>query len=290
MPCVGGGWEPNGEQGLTQDPHKGSTGEGVPSRWAQAKEGRIAGPAGGEEAESGNWAFDATDFWGNQANAFAERVGLGGWEGDDGVVVVPGHRANGEDGGAVGSEVPDDLTRTEEAGEGKRKGGLKHQPVAPLEGRERLDRLDDPLEEGEGDGKLGSRPADAMEALVATESTFETSTGEACEVETQVDVVGAEGAQVMLGGVEGLARGGEVAKPFEELGAGGWEADSVEAKVTEAESVELGGGTCRALSSAGGKTVPEEGGCVVRDAEAMPKGRGWGWGWATGAGREKSRE
>ncbi|CDW99205.1 hypothetical protein [Sporisorium scitamineum] len=48
-----------------------------------------------------------------------------------------------------------------------------------------------------------------------------------------------KGAKFVLGGMEGVARCGEVGKPLKQLQAGGREADGGEVKVSEAEGAEV---------------------------------------------------
>lgn len=83
------GWEANGGKGAAQDANKGGARERVKACWPQAEEGGRAWTARCEEAEAGNWALDATNLWGNHLDTLAERVGLGGREGDSGMVGGP---------------------------------------------------------------------------------------------------------------------------------------------------------------------------------------------------------
>ncbi|KAJ1022078.1 hypothetical protein NDA18_005312 [Ustilago nuda] len=98
---------------MTEDSNKCRAWEGVHPRWAETKEGHRQGMAREEVVEVGNGALRTTNEWGNNLNVEAERVHLGRWQGDDGVV-----------GGQVDTAHPEDDGRDKAPEEGKGDGKL----------------------------------------------------------------------------------------------------------------------------------------------------------------------
>lgn len=82
---------------------------------------------------------------------------------------------------------------------------MQHKAVTDRDVLEQLQCLDDATEEGKGDGELCTCPPKAVEPLVTSERALKAATAESGQVKAEVNVVGAEGTQLVLGGVEGAA-------------------------------------------------------------------------------------
>ena len=149
----------------------------------------------------GDWAFRAADKRGDDLDAEAEGVRLGRRQGDDGVVGGQFDAANAKDDGWVGAPVPDDLARAQETGKGEGERRLEHGAIARREVAEGIDGSDKAAKEGQRDGELGAGAPSAVDALVAAQSPLETAALKAGQAEAEVDVVGAEVAELVLGGV-----------------------------------------------------------------------------------------
>ncbi|KAJ1572183.1 hypothetical protein NDA15_006812 [Ustilago hordei] len=187
--------------GVLKDGNERRVWEGVCPRWAEAKEGGRRGTTREQVAKVGDWAFWAADKRGDDLDAKVEGVHLGCRQGDDGMVGGQFDAANVKDDGWVGVPVPDDLTRVQETGKGEGEHRLEHGAIAHREVAEGIDSSDKAAKEGQRDGELGAGVPSAMDALVATQSLLEMAALKAGQAEAKVDVVGAEVAELVLGGV-----------------------------------------------------------------------------------------